>query len=159
MERREFVSVLATLGALGFPEPAHALQPARPEVDSYWAEVPPGATLWGLAVFLADEPVEFTVGAGKNVQTMRGRFDGQRLHEYSWRNSSGTTQRVAVRVRTLAGDRELPPARVKFISEQHVYVAFGQRGIPEKASDRHGSYPYHAVFVGFITFGERITAA
>ena len=126
----------------------------RPEVENYWADVPPGATLWALAVFLSDDPVEFTVGAGKDVQTIRGKFDAQRLKEYSWRNNTGSQQRVAVRARALAGDRELPPSKVQFISEQHVYVAFGVRGTPAKPSDRYGSYPYEAVFVGFVTFGE-----
>ena len=151
MERREFVSAIAALGALA-PLVSEAEQ--RPEIENYWADVPPRATLWGLAVFLTDEPVEFTVGAGKDVQTIRGQFDAQRLKEYSWRNNTGSQQRVAVRARALAGDRELPPSKVQFISEQHVYVAFGIRGIPERASDRHGSYPYEAVFVGFVIFGE-----
>lgn len=151
MERREFVSVLAALGTL---TPRVVDAQSRPEIENLWADVPPGATLWALAAFLGNEPVEFTVAAGKNVQTIRGSFDGQRLHEYSWRNTTAARQRVAVRARTLAGDRELFPSKVQFISEHHLYVAFGQRGIPEKASDRHGSYPYHAVLVGFVTFGE-----
>jgi hypothetical protein len=151
MDRREFVSALAILGASA-PAAAEPRQ-VRPEVENYWADVPSGATFWALAVFLADEPLELTVGAGTHVQTVRGRFDGQRLQELSWRNDTGATQHVAVRARALAEDRELPPSKVQFISEQHVYVAFGRRGIPEKAEDRHGSYPYDAVFVGFVTFG------
>jgi hypothetical protein len=52
----------------------------------------------------------------------------------------------------MAGDRELPPAKVQFLSEQNVYVGFGRRGTPEKLSDRAGGYPYEALFVGFIVF-------
>jgi hypothetical protein len=151
MERRAFVSALASLGTL---MPFVSEEGQRPEVENYWADVPPGATLWGLAVFLTNEPVEFTVGVGKDVQSIRGRFDAQRLKEFCWPNGTGSQQRVAVRARAQAGDRELPPSKVQFISQQHVYVAFGRRGIPEKSSDRHGSYPFEAVFVGFITFGE-----
>ena len=150
MERREFVSAIAALSAL---TPLVPEAQRRPEVESYWADVPSGATLWALAVFLSDDPVEFTVGAGKDVQTIRGQFDAQRLKEYSWRNNTGSSQRVAVRARALAGDREFAPSKVQFISEQHVYVAFGIRGTPANAADRHGSYPYEAVFVGFVTFG------
>ncbi len=109
MERREFVSAIAALGALT-PLVSEATQ-QRPEVPNYWAEVPPGSSLWALAVFLGEDPVEFTVGAGKDVKTIRGQFDAQRLKEYSWRNNTGSQQRVAVRARALAGDRELPPTK------------------------------------------------
>jgi predicted Zn-dependent protease with MMP-like domain len=149
MHRRDFVSALAAIAALS--EGVSADQ--RSEVETYWAEVPPGATLWAFAVFLTDEPVEFTVGTAKENQTLRGRFDGRRLQEYSWRNTGTTPQRVAVRAKALAGERELEPSHVRFISEQHVYVAFGRRGVPDDPASRRGAYPFEAVFVGFITFG------
>ena len=150
MERREFVSVIAALGALS-PLALEGAQ-QRPEVENIWADVPPGATLWAMAVFLSDEPVEFTVGTGKDVQTIRGHYGAQRLKEYSWRNTTKTPGRVAVRARALAGDRELPPTKVQFISQDHFYAAFGRRGFPENVADRHGAYPFEAVFLGFVTF-------
>ena len=52
----------------------------------------------------------------------------------------------------MAGDRELPPAKVQFLSEQNVYVGFGRRSTPDKLNDRTGGYPYEALFVGFIVF-------
>jgi hypothetical protein len=153
MERRTLLSAMASLGAL-VPAWSDVELQVRPEVETYWAEVPPGARLWGLAIFLADEPVEFTVAAGKEVTTIRGRYDGQRTHEYSWHNTTGRPQQVAVRAIALAGGRELPASKVQFIAEQNVYVAFGQRATPQKPSDRTGAYPYQAVLVGFITFSE-----
>jgi hypothetical protein len=92
------------------------------------------------------------VGAGKDVQVVRGHYPAQRLKEYSWRNGSKASRRVAVRARALAGDRELPAAKVQFISQDHIYIAFGQRAMPENVADRQGSYPFEAVFLGFVTF-------
>jgi hypothetical protein len=149
MERRGFLSTVGVLGTL-VPLVAEAAQ--RPEVENYWATIPAGGALYALSVFCTDEPVEFTVGVGEHTEVFRGRFGGQRLHEFTWRNTTGNEQRVAVRAKAVAGDRELPPSKVQFINEQHVYVAFGIRGTPEKPADRHGSYPYDAVFVGFVTF-------
>jgi hypothetical protein len=151
MQRRDFLSTLAALSVLS----DHAVATdQRPEVETYWAHVPPGATLWGLAVFLTDEPLEFTIGTAKETRTLRGRFDGQRLQEYAWRNSARSQQQIAVRATALAGARELAPSGVHFISEQHVYVAFGRRGVPADTAARRGSYPFEAVFVGFIAFGD-----
>jgi hypothetical protein len=150
-DRRVFLTTaLATLAALPTATPA-ALQ--APEVPNYRADVPAGATLWGLAVFTADQPVEITVAAGKAVRSMRGRFGGQRLTEYSWRNTSSNKESVVIRAKAMAGDRELPPTLVQFLSGQNVYVGFGRRGAPpEKAEDRMGGYPFEVVFVGFIVF-------
>ncbi len=150
MERREFLWTATAFGALA-PLTVEAAQ-QRPEVENVWADVPPGATLWAMAVFLSDEPIELTVGAGTDVQSIRGHYAAQRLKEYSWRNTTRTSSRVAVRARALAGARELPPTKVQFISQDHLYVAFGRRGIPENVADRHGSYPFEAVFIGFVTF-------
>jgi hypothetical protein len=44
--------------------------------------------------------------------------------------------------------------KVQFPSDQNVYVGFGLRGTPTQRADRRGRYPYDAVFVGFILFGE-----
>ena len=52
----------------------------------------------------------------------------------------------------MAGGRELPPAKVQFLSEQNVYVGFGRRSTPDKLNDRTGGYPYEVLFVGFIVF-------
>ncbi len=123
-----------------------------PEVENYWADVPAGATLWGLAVFTADEPIEIMVRAGKVTKAIRGRFGGQRLVEYSWTNTGKNQERVAIRASAMAGDRELVAARVQFVSEQHIYIGFGQRSKPVDPHDRIGGYPYDAVFIGFVVF-------
>lgn len=151
LPRRRFVSMLT---ALGVGVPPALMRQSRPEVENYRIDVPPGATLWLLAVFLSDEAVEFSLGAGRDREILRGRFDGQRLQEYSWQNTAATAQQVVVRARVLAHDREVFPEKIQFISDQHVYVAFGRRGIPERTADRRGSYPYHAVVTGFVTYGD-----
>jgi hypothetical protein len=122
------------------------------EVPTFRADVPPGATLWGLVVFTGDEPVEVTLAAGKSVRSIRGRFDAQRLTEYSWRNEAKEIARVGIRARALASERDLQATKIQFLSQQNVYVAFGRRGIPVDLADRSGGYPYEAVFVGFIVF-------
>lgn len=148
-DRRAFLSTaLATLAVpLVTPQTSQA-----PEVPNFWAEVPPGATLWGLVVFTGEDPVEMTMAAGKSIKSLRGRFGGQRLVEYSWRNASARAERVAIRARAMAGDRELPAAKVQFLSEQNIYVGFGRRSTPAKLDDRSGGYPYEALFVGFVVF-------
>jgi len=123
-----------------------------PEVPNYSADVPPGATLWGVVVFTGDEPVEMTIAAGKSIGTVRGRFGGERLKEYSWRNESGKVQQVIIRATALAGNRELHTASVEYRSDQNVYVGFGRRATPDKVDARQGGYPYDAVFVGFIVY-------
>lgn len=148
-DRRAFLATaLATLAAL--PVTPRASQ--APEVPNFLAEVPPGATLWGLVVFTGEDPVEMTLAAGKAIKSIRGRFGGQRLVEYSWRNTSRSAEQVAIRARAMAGDRDLPPAKVQFLSEQNIYVGFGRRSTPDKLNDRTGGYPYEALFVGFIVF-------
>jgi hypothetical protein len=149
-DRRAFLATaLATLAAI--PEAA-SRTPQAAEVPNAFAEVLPGATLWGFVVFTADEPVEMTVAAGKAVRSMRGRFGGERLAQYSWRNGSSKTEKVIFRARAMAGDRELAPTIVQFLSGQNVYVGFGRRATPEKIDDRRGGYPYETIFVGFIVF-------
>ena len=70
------------------------------------------------------------------------------------RNSSGSSERVGIRARALAGDRELPAARTEFLGEQSLFVGFGRRARPDKPSNRTGGYPYDAAFVGFIVYGD-----
>ena len=149
-------SALASLTAL-HTLAADASQ--APEVPNYSVDVPPDATFWCLVMFTADEPMEITLAAGKILKSLRGRFDGQRLAEYSWHNAGDKPARVAVRAKALAGDRELPAARVQFLSEQNVYVGFGQRATPDTPADRRGGYPHEAVLVGFIVFGDGASAA
>jgi hypothetical protein len=92
------------------------------------------------------------VAAGKALQKIRGDFRARRVVEYSWRNSSGKEESVGIRAVALAGGRELVPGPVDYIKTDHVYVAFGQRGTPEKLTDRTGGYPSEAVFIGYIVF-------
>jgi hypothetical protein len=149
-DRRTFMASTLASVAMLTTGAAGALQ--APEVPNYQADVPPGATLWGVVVFTADEAVEMTLGAGKAIRVFRGRFDGHRFAEYSWRNTTSKLESVAIRAKALSGDRELPAVTVQFLSRQSVYVGFGHRGIPDKLADRKGGYPYYAVFAGFIIF-------
>lgn len=151
-DRRAFIT--RAISSVPFFATASMGSPAGQEVPNYTAEVPPSATLWGVVVFTSDEPVEVTVAAPKSVKALRGRFNAQRLAEYSWRNAGGTTERVIIRATALAGARELKPTKVQFLAEQNVYVGFGRRGTPANLADRRGAYPYEAVFVGFIIFEE-----
>jgi hypothetical protein len=145
MERRGFLAALAALAA------TKTASGQQPEVGTYWAEVAPGATLWGHVYFLS-EPVEVTVVADRAVQKLRGSFSAKRVAEYSWRNTSGKEQRVGIRATTLASGRELSAGRTEYIKSDHLYVAFGRRGMPEDLKDRQGGYPSEAVFVGYIVF-------
>ena len=86
MERREFLSAMTAFGSLA---PIASRDVQRPEVRNISAEVPPGSTLWALAVFLGDGPIEFTVSAGKDVQTLRGQYDSQRM-----KDTPGATRRA-----------------------------------------------------------------
>ena len=126
----------------------------QPEVPTLFADVPPGATLWGLVVFTGDTPMEMLLAAGSVVKSVRGQFGSQRMMEYSWRNGSGTVAQVGIRARVLAGERELPAARTEFLGERSLSVGFGRRATPDKLSDRKGGYPYEAAFVGFIVYGD-----
>jgi hypothetical protein len=94
MEGRDFLSFLAAIPVA--LEASASSAAAQPEIENYWIEVPAGATLWALTVFLGDDAIEFSVGAGKDVRTARGRYDGERLNEVSWRNKGTATERVAV---------------------------------------------------------------
>ena len=149
MERREFLSAMTAFGSLA---PIASRRCATPRGEEYLGR----GSAWINAL-----------GAGRlsgrrshrvHRERGEGRADAPRSvrcpadEGYSWRNTTGTTKNVMVRARALAGDRELPPSKVEFISQDHLYVAFGRRGVPEKMADRHGSYPFEAVFVGFVTF-------
>jgi hypothetical protein len=149
-DRRAFVATtLATFAAVPTSASARWLQ--APEIPNYRADVPEGATLWALVVFTGDELAELAVSAGNATKIMKGRFGGQRLTEYSWRNTSRATQQVVLRARTLTG-RELPPTTVQFLNGQNVYVGFGRRGTPTHVEDRVGGYPYDVIFIGLIVF-------
>src|ERR1700732_1953204 len=120
--RRAFVA--ATLGQLAaMPILGATLQP---EVPTLFADVPPGATLWGFVVFTGDMPMEMLLAAGSTVKSVRGQFGSHRMTEYSWRNSSGTVAQVGIRARVLAGERELPAARTEFLGERSLFVGFGR---------------------------------
>jgi hypothetical protein len=68
-DRRAFLATaLATLAALPTATPA---APQAPEVPNYRADVPAGATLWGLAVFTADQPVDRKATAGASRTARR----------------------------------------------------------------------------------------
>jgi hypothetical protein len=151
MERRGFLAALATL-AMTQPSANLDEESPRSEVETYWAVVPPGATLWAHAVFLSDAPIEITIASVNSVQRIRGRFGGERMRAYSWRNSSDTDQRVGIRATALAGHRDLAAGPVHYTYSDHLYLAFGRRGTPENPSDRRGGYPSEAVFVGFFVF-------
>jgi hypothetical protein len=148
--RRSFVA--GALAAIGTVANAIEATPA-PEVPNFATEVPPGATLRGVIVFMADEPIEITVGRGSSIKPYRGRFDEQQIVQYEWHNASNRPERVLIRAKALAGERELPPTRVEFLSRENVYVGFGRRAAPADELRRRGGYPFDAVFVGFFIFG------
>ena len=150
-DRRTFLTN-AFAAALGATPAAQETQPSSGEVETRWVQVPSGATLWCLVAFMVDQPVELTIKAGKTIETVRGRFDGKRLAQYSWRNTSSRSETVGVRAKALAGDRELPPMRLHFISTEGSFVGFGIRGTQADASDRRGGYPYEAVLFGLIVY-------
>src|SRR4051794_31548811 len=106
-DRRAFLSTaLATLAVVT----AQASQ--EPEIPSIAAELPPGATLWGLVVFTGVDPIEMVIAAGKAVKTLRGRFSTQRLTEYSFRNDGRSTETIRIRAKAMAGDRELVASKI-----------------------------------------------
>jgi hypothetical protein len=41
-----------------------------------------------------------------------------------------------------------------YVANQGIYVGFGRRATPADLRDRRGAYPFDAVVVGFILFGE-----
>jgi hypothetical protein len=126
----------------------------QPEVPTLYADIPPGASLWGFVLFTGDAPMEMVIAAGKTVKAVRGQFGSHRMTEYSWRNTGGTTERVGIRARVLAGDHDLAAARTEFLGTWSVFAGFGRRATPDKISDRKGGYPYEALFVGFIVYGD-----
>jgi hypothetical protein len=120
------------------------------EIGVYGFEVPPKSTLCGAIVFLGEDLVEKTLASSRKSKSERGRFDGKRLVEFSWINSTADVERVNLSAKALTADRELPWGSVKFAAEQHLFIAFGQRAMPVELSHRHGGYPHEAVFVGFV---------
>lgn len=122
------------------------------EIGVYGFVVPPKSTLWGAIIFLGEDMVEVTAASSRKSKSERGRFDGKRLVEFSWVNSTADVERVNLGAKALSGDRELPWESVKFAAERHLFIGFGQRAMPVEVSQRHGGYPHEAVFVGFIVF-------
>jgi hypothetical protein len=149
--RRTFVG--HALASVAILQTSQTSSQGKPEVANFTIDVPPKATLWGQVFFLSDEPVEVTFGAGGTIRPIRGHVDATRMAEYAWKNAGSTVKTVIVRARAMAGDRELG-ASVNFVAEGHIYFGFGRRGMPEAISDRVGSYPFEAVFVGFFLYGE-----
>jgi hypothetical protein len=105
-------------------------------------------------MFLSETLTEVSIGTGKDSKSLRGRVDGKRLAEYSWTNNSSTLERIAIRAKVLAGDRDLLPGFMRFTAQQGCYVEFGHRAIPVNPDDRGGAYPHDVVVVGFILFGD-----
>lgn len=150
MRRRQFIASVSSLVAT--TAVASAAQPQQ-ERETFVVEVPAGATLWGHAYFLADEPIEVTVVAGASNQTLRGSFVAKREAEYRWKNDGATDASVGIRAKRLGSDQALFFGAVDYTKGQHCYVAFGRRATPDRLASRRGGYPSHVVFVGFTVFG------
>ena len=125
-----------------------------PEIRNFEIDVPPNATLWGVIVFMADESLEVTLARGNSRKSYQGRFQGQRFAEHEWRNTGTRPERVLIRAKALAGERELPPTRVEFLSHENVYVGFGRRATPADSSQRRGGYPFDVRGVRAFAGGE-----
>ncbi len=152
-DRRAFLASAATVLASAAVFSSPAAQSA--EIPNYLVDLPAKTTLWGTVAFLGEAFIEVTVATKEQSKSLRGRFDGQRLAEFSLRNTSSDVQKVAIRATAVAEHRELASqeASVHYIANQGVYVGFGRRATPANASDRHGAYPFEAVVVAFILFG------
>jgi hypothetical protein len=122
--------------------------------EYYMWEVPPKATLWSIVTFLGDDFVEVSITTKTELKELKGRFDGQRLAEYAWKNRTSETQRVGIGAKVVATGRSLRPMLQRWVSKESLYVGFGQRATPGDPADRHGAYPYDAVLVAFVLFGE-----
>ena len=81
------------------------------------------------------------LAAGKTVKSVRGQFGSHRMTEYSWRNTSGNPERVGIRARALAGDRELAAARTEFLGERSLLVGFGRCATPESSPIAEAATP------------------
>jgi hypothetical protein len=76
-DRRTFMA--GALASLAMIATASVDAVQAPEVPNFTTDVPPSATLWGVIVFMADEPIEMTLGHGNSGKSYRGRFQGQRF--------------------------------------------------------------------------------
>jgi hypothetical protein len=154
-DRRSFLAVaLPMLAAVHVM--AAAPEPHGPEVPNFWFEIPPKTTFWGVVMFLGEDPIEVSIATRKDSKVMRGRFDAQRLVEFSWKNKNSDTERVAFRGKALAGDIDLPISGVRGIvgAEGAVMIGFGRRGTPDKSARRLGSYRHEAALIGFVVYGD-----
>ena len=156
-DRRAFIAgALAAMAALPIASEAPLAQPR--EAGLYYVELPPNTTLWGVATFFGGDPVEVSVMTPKRAKSVTGRFRKQRLVEHSWRNDGAQVERVAIRARASRLDgktQELEATGIRFVGEQNCYVGFGRRYPSANLGEREGAYPYEAVFVGFILFGDQ----
>jgi hypothetical protein len=105
-------------------------------------------------MFFSDDLVEIALATSKDSKSIRGRFDGKRLAEFSWSNESNATQRLAIRARAVGGDRELRSAEVCYRASGHTLIGFGMRSAPADTTERRGAYPFEALMLGFVLFGE-----
>jgi hypothetical protein len=156
-DRRDFlIGTLASLVALPAITEADSIQ--SKELAQSYIELPPKTTLWGVAAFFGPDPVEIAVVTAKQSKSVTGRFRKQRLVEHSWRNSSDKAEKVNIRAQASRLDgnvQPLEPTGVRFVGEQNCYIGFGRRYPSVNVSEREGAYPYEAVFVGFILFGDQ----
>ena len=134
--------------------PAASVASQNPEDAVFFIDLPPRTTFWGVVAFFSDDLIEVTVATAKDERRVRGRFKGQRLVEHSWTNGTSQAQRIAVKARAIAANRELPHRNVRYTAGESVIIGFGSRAVPADAQDREGAYPHEAVFVGFVVFGD-----
>jgi hypothetical protein len=149
IDRRTFFALPMFVAAGVVP---HAPATQAPEAGVYRFDLPAKTTLWGVITFLGDDVVEVTVASRRRSQSERGRFDGKRLAEFSWANSSDEAEPITLSAKTLIGNRDLLPGGIRFVAQEHLFVGFGQRAKPIELSRRHGGYPHDAAFLGFIVF-------
>jgi len=152
VHRRVFFGTALTMLA-AVPSAVSAGEQA-PEAGVYGFSVPPHSTLWGTVTFLGEQMVEVTIRSKDHSKSERGRFDGKRVAELSWVNTSSSPQSIQLVAKVVDGNRELSWGSVKFAAEQHLFLGFGHRPKPVELSERHGGYPHDAVFVGFVVFAD-----
>lgn len=142
------------LGALVAASPILPVAGQNPEDAVYFLDLPPKSTLWGVVAFFSEDLIEVTVATAKDERRVRGRFRRQRLVEHSWKNDTSQPQRIAVKARAVAANRELPARNVRYTTGESLIIGFGNRPVPVDGRNREGAYPHEAVFVGFVVFGQ-----
>jgi hypothetical protein len=151
--RRDFIALAS---AVLFSGVSTTDLESQPEVPTYWVDLPAHTTFWGVLAFMSDTMVEVTLATNAKSQSFRGRFDGKRLVEFSWANQDDSRMKIGIRAVAVGDGRELPVSRVNLLGSEggtdNVVLAFGRRGTPSEAKERHGSYPFEAVLLGFAGF-------